>query len=243
MAAARYEKESFYNPLIMPTLELSTTLAPLNHLALLDRAMNGLPDNTPTDHMARELVHSAQWLLLHAETLTDAKTIHDHLVRVQLQFEQHKATQYATNLLNAQRIRTEWQIGTTLTEMPRSNGGRPSADNVSRGGNGFLAELAKAGMSRANAYRWMELSKTNPQDLDLYFDELQARGDEISTHGVLRYFAAHVTIDMDAGVENHSDDPDAHGEPPDTSDDLPQIRTVVIVCRHCGTKDAYEVAA
>lgn len=224
----------------MPTLELTvpTTLAPLNHLALLDRALNGLPDGTPTEHMARELVHSAQWLLLHAETLTDAKTIHDHLIRVQVQFEQHKATQYATNQLNAQRIRTEWQIGRTLLEMPRSNGGRPSADNVSRGGKGFLVEIEKAGMSRANAYRWMELAKTNPQDLDLYFDELQGRGDEISTHGVLNYFKAHVTIDMDAP---DADDPDAHGDPPDTNDDMPPMRTVQLACKSCGAIHHYEV--
>lgn len=54
------------------------------------------------------------------------------------------------------------------------------------------------------------------------------------------YFTSHVTIDPRG---DDDDEPAAALPAPETHDEFefPKIRVVTIVCRHCGTKDSYDV--
>lgn len=212
---------------------MSNSLITLANLSELER---DLGDDTPTEELARQLVHSAKYFLENAKQIEGAKEIHDTLRRLQIQFEQRHATLFASNTIAAQRIRSEWHIGRTLSEMPRGHGGRGS-DSLN--GKSFLVAIEAAGIDKSSAYRWQKIGELDPQDVELYFEDVQKKCDEITTRGILHWFTSHVVVDADDDNGGDADPPDA----PEMSDDLPQTRMVEITCRHCGVKDEYEIGA
>lgn len=209
-----------------------TSLMTLTALSDLETALTA-----PEVETAQQLVHAARWVIENKTPLAQAKDIHDALNRLKIQLEQRGVSLYTANLLTAERIRLEWAMGATLTETPRAAGGR---GNVSLDGNSFLGALERAGLDKSTAYRWQNLAKIDPQDLEIYFEESIRNGAELSTAATLNYFTSHVTIDPRPDAD---DEPAAAIPAPESHDEFefPKIRVVTIVCRHCGTKDTYDV--
>ena len=213
---------------------MNDSLMTLTALSDLENALDDAKFET-----ARQIVHAARFSIENGEPIERAREIRDELRRVEFLVAQRGCSLYVSNSITAERIRLERYIGETLQAAPRAERGR---GNVSLDGNNFLGMLERAGLDKSTAYRWQNLAKIDPQDLEIYFEESIRNGAELSTLATLNYFTSHVTIDPR---------PDADDEPaaipaPEThdefDDDLPRIRVVTIVCRHCGTKDAYEVA-
>lgn len=188
-------------------------------------------DSTSAE-LAAQFVNAAQWALEQAHTLDAVKDVKDHVRAAEVYFEQRHATLAACNLLSAQRIRCEWRLGYEILRIPRAPG------TSSNDGTRLTQVLNERDIPKSSAYRWQILAQIDPQDLEHYFDEMQEK-DEITTAGVLNYFTAHVTIDPRDDAENY-DDGD-NGAPPDQNDEMLQVRSVTITCRHCGTKDIYEI--
>jgi hypothetical protein len=192
--------------------------------------------DTPGEELAAQLVHAARWALEQNGSLSAVKDVTDHLRAAQVYFKQRHATMIATNLLSSELIRCQWRLGNELLRIPRDAGGR---GNVSQDGNSFAAHLEQANIKSSSAYRWQMLAQVDAQDLEQYLSEMLER-DEITTAATLNYFTAHVTVDPRADGEPTPEPPSEYEA--DTNEP-PQPHVVTIVCRHCGTKDAYEVAA
>lgn len=192
---------------------------------------------TPGVELATQLVHAARWALENAPTLEAVKDVQDHLKAAQIYFQQKHATMVATNLLAAELVRCQWRLGNELLRIPRKEGWRGDS-SAARTNGSFGAALAEMDIRKSKAYQWQMLAQVDAQDLEQYLNETLEK-DEITTTGVLSYFTSRVTVEPRDDAEDYADgDP---GEPPEENPEPPTPRTVVIVCRHCGTKDSYEV--
>lgn len=220
------------------TRETYLTITPPTSLAALGDIESALQrgDATPGTELAAQLVHAARWALENAQTLEAVKDVKDHLRAAQVYFKQKHATMIATNLLSAELIRCQWRLGNELLRMPRGGGKGVSHDG--KQSEGFVRFLEESKTPKSTAYRLQTLAQVNAQDLEQYLSEVMER-EEITTVGVLNYFTSHTTVEPRDDQAEY-DDGD-NGEPPDTSDELPQPHVVTIVCRHCGAVGEYEV--
>ena len=187
--------------------------------------------------LAAQIIHGARFVLETDSTLEKIKDTADTLKRAQLYFEQHRATLAAVNALSAEHIRLQWRMGNDLLRVPRQQGAR----TLSNVGTKFQQVLDELQVARSDAYRWQTLAQRDPQDLELYFEEMNQREQPITLAGILNYFTQSVTIDHDApNVETETP------EPPDDYKDndempMPQFKRVMLACKSCGAMHNYEI--
>ena len=119
----------------------------------------------PSKELATSLVRAASHALLLADGQPAQVTdIRKGLLAAERLFKLRGARLIESNLLVAQRIRTEWELGQMLQGTSRHPGGRPS-ENPSSGVTGFQS-LRDLGVTRNQSSMFQRVASLDLEDLD-----------------------------------------------------------------------------
>ena len=138
----------------------------------------------PSVELAVSLVNSATRALAQAETPEAMRGIRSQLTTVEHWFKQQKATLIESNLIVAERLRTERKIGEWLRDNMQHGGDRQSE-------KARLPEvtlLSDAGISRKDSHRWQRMAAIDEADFELWVEE-GLNDKELSTAAALRLWA------------------------------------------------------
>ncbi len=162
-----------------------------NALTLLNEAEQEIvsrQNGKPSLDLAAGLVVAAQVALQQATEVDQVKDIRDKLNGVETYLKKQKVELVNSNLVVAQRMRTERALGWLIPEkFPVGNPQWSSrSTNV----------MDDYGISKFMSSRWQKIAEIDDQDFELYVQELIDKNEELTTAGLLRYFAMlHVSDD------------------------------------------------
>ena len=121
----------------------------------------------PLYELANKLVIAASQALSQAETVYEMKDIRDKLDGIETYLKRQKAEMVSCNLLTAQRLRTEREIGRMLDATELSKGGRPG----NRYPEGTGSKLSDYGISKKQSMNWQRLAQIDDEDFELWVVE------------------------------------------------------------------------
>jgi DNA modification methylase len=139
---------------------------------------------TPSVDLARSLMRAAALALEAANGRPDAMlNVRDGLILIEHLFRKRGAELVESNLLVAQRIRTEWDLGEAVRISPRQGRGRPAkktSDDLT-----FLPTLADLGFAnREGAKVFRRVSQVERERLESWMAE-RIETEELSTAAVI----------------------------------------------------------
>lgn len=135
-----------------------------------------------------EAMRRAQTEIESARTIDEVKDIRD---RAEAMRQYARAAGYSrdiTNLCAEIKIRAERKAGLLLSEMPKHDGGRPSA-NRSQAVTGLPPKLSEIGVTKMQSSRWQQAAAIPDEVVDAYIEDVKESGDDVTSLG-LRMFAA-----------------------------------------------------
>jgi hypothetical protein len=135
----------------------------------------------PTQQLAERVVQAAALAMREAAGLGDVSEVRDKLRAVEVFILRRSADLRTANLVAAQRIRTEWEIGRLLlTEVT----------------GGSHVRVLPPGITRHQSSRWQRLAQMTPESLEEKLQHFLEAEDELSTQAMLRV----------AGMDHNPDD-------------------------------------
>ncbi len=133
-------------------------------------------DGRPTVNMAASLVNAAQVALQDATEVSEVKDIRDKLDGIGTYLERQKVEQVQSNLVTAQRMRTERVLGVMIPEkFPQ--------------GKHSPLTLKGEEISYFQSHRWQRAASIDEQDFEIYVQDQISKNEELTTSGLLNYFA------------------------------------------------------
>jgi hypothetical protein len=138
----------------------------------------GRRDFTPTRDLALSLVSAAQHALETSHSVPDLKQVADELATVETWYKRRQALLIDSNLLVAQRLRTERMLGAMLPSLPA---GRPGANRSTM----EQLDRDENGITRKDAFRWRRMSEIDEADFEHWVEE-NVNSVELTTAALLR---------------------------------------------------------
>jgi hypothetical protein len=152
----------------------------------------GMASRSPTSLLARRngsaLVYfeEARTALARATRVEEVKGVRDKAEALRHYFRQAGESLVMQNQCAEIKIRAERRAGELLAERPTHVGGRP-AENPSHDARGFASsKLADLGINYSQSSRWQTLANLPEETVERYIAETNARGDELTSAGLLR---------------------------------------------------------
>lgn len=131
---------------------------------------------TPSQELALSLIHSAQIALDNCRNPNDARRIRSGLRAIETYFQRQRAQRIESNLIVAQRLRTERKIGEMLGETVENHGPkRLYRDDT----------VIPDGISRVESSRWQMIARIAESDFEMWVSE-HLNSDELSTAAAYR---------------------------------------------------------
>lgn len=155
-----------------------------NALVLLREAEQEITsrlNGKPSLDLAVGLVNAAQIALQEATEIDEVKDIRDKLDGVETYLKKQRVELVNSNLVVAQRMRTERVLGRIIPEKFQQGGDRKSRLQT--------ATLNDFGIDKYQSHRWQKITAIDAQDFELYVQDQIDKNEEITTVGLLRYFA------------------------------------------------------
>ena len=137
----------------------------MDALVLIEQAGKEITEKSsgePLYELANKLVIAASQALSQAETVYEMKDIRDKLDGIETYLKRQKAEMVSCNLLTAQRLRTEREIGRMLDATIPHPGGKPSSGTT---------VLSDYGISRDQSSQWQRLAQIEDADFELWVVE------------------------------------------------------------------------
>ena len=141
----------------------------MDALVLIEQAGKEITEKSsgePLYELANKLVIAASQALSQAETVYEMKDIRDKLDGIETYLKRQKAEMVSCNLLTAQRLRTEREIGRMLDGSEMNKGGRPGKTTSPRQG-----VLFDYGITYKQSMNWQRLAQIEDADFELWVVE------------------------------------------------------------------------
>lgn len=143
-------------------------------------------DYTPSVELARSLATSAKQALAQATKVEDMTQIKNKLGTIEHWFKKQRASLVESNLIVAERIRTERAIGKWISENINHGGDRKSNKSRSHG----VTLISDVGITKNDSSRWQKLAAIDEQDFEVWITE-NINILELSTAAALRLWAVY----------------------------------------------------
>lgn len=160
-----------------------------NAVILLEQAASEIKNNngTPSTELAVNLVIAAQRALAQATGVDEIKDIRDKLNGVEIYLKRQRAELVNSNLVVAQRMRTERELGKMIPDRFPHGGDRKSSSTNSN--------LKSYGISPFMSSRWQRMAAIDADDFEEWVQD-NLESDELTTALLLRMIANfHVSDD------------------------------------------------
>jgi hypothetical protein len=159
-------------------------------VALLEQAKEQLSvlGWSPSNELAVQLVDAAAMAAARAEDIGTVKLVHDQVKSIGTLFESQRATAIQCNLLVAQRLRIERQMGVWLAEHIQHQGGRP-AGKAPR-------TILPDSISGDESSQWQKLAQIGEDDFEDWLDNNMGNPKELTTAGALRLYSMYVKPEL-----------------------------------------------
>lgn len=140
----------------------------------------------PSRDLALSLANAAANALQEANGALEVKDIRDKLHLLEMWFKKQRAQLVDSNLLVAQRLRTEWELGGELETGGRKPGQRNQT--FPEGRSELPPTLKQLGMTEKESHWYRRIHQIDMADRETWIEEKQL-SKELSTAGLLRLWA------------------------------------------------------
>jgi hypothetical protein len=152
----------------------------------------GMASRSPTSVLARRngaalaYFEEAKAALARATRVDEVKAVRDKAEALRQYFRQACESLVLQNQFAEIKIRAERRAGELLAERTAHVGGRPG-ENPSHDERGFApSKLADLGINYSQSSRWQTMANLPEETVERYITETRARGDELTSAGLLR---------------------------------------------------------
>ena len=152
----------------------------------------GMASRSPTSVLARRngsalaCFEEAKAALARATRVAEVKGVRDKAEALRQYFRQAGESLVMQNQCAEIKIRAERRAGELLAERTAHVGGRPG-ENPSHDASGFApSKLADIGINYSQSSRWQTMANLPEETVERYIAETRARGDELTSAGLLR---------------------------------------------------------
>jgi len=176
--------------------------SPNKTIATLDQIENELSRRqfSPTRDLAISLVMAAKQALASANGIGEVKDVRDKLRSFEVYFKRQRAELITSNLVVAQRLRTERELGAMLKWTVRR--GNPQLYGDSQLSHDVTIGKLPDGIGRKDSSRWQREAEIDNDDFEAWVQE-RLNSEELSTAALLRLW-----------IETHQPDPLPKVPPP-----------------------------